>query len=58
MSPMNEDTRFILKRMDALEGRLMDELKEIQAWRNRVIGMAIVAGGVGSVLVEMAIKHF
>lgn len=57
---MNEDTKFILRRMEALEGRIMRELKELHAWKNKVtgiyVGIGLISGGIGS-LVAKLIKH-
>lgn len=55
---MNDDTKFILRRMEALEGRIMNELRELQAWKNKAIGAGIIAGGIGSFIMQILTKHF
>lgn len=58
---MDQDNlRFLIRRMDTLEGRIMKELKELQATRNKalgiIIGIALVSGGLGATIIE-ALKH-
>jgi hypothetical protein len=53
---MNADTKFILRRMEALEGRLMNELKELQAWKNKALGAAMVVSGITSVIIDFLFK--
>lgn len=54
---MNEDTRFILRRIENLEGKIMSELKELHAFKNKSIGIAVMAGCVGSLLIELTLKY-
>lgn len=53
---MDENTRFIIERMDDLEQRLMARIDVLEAWRNRVIGLGVVAGGIGSLIMEIVLK--
>ena len=55
---MNEDTRFILKRMEALEGRIMAEIKELQAWKNKVIGTYLCLSVITSLVFHELVKLF
>lgn len=43
--------------MEALEGRIMAELKELHAWKNKMMGVAAFIGGLGSLVVKELIKH-
>lgn len=54
---MDSNTKFLIKRMDQLESRIMMELKELQAWKNRAMGIIMVAGAVTSVIISFAVKH-
>lgn len=67
---MNSDARFLLKRMEVMEKRVMDKLSDLerinrekeeryakkieglQAFQNKVIGMALF----GSLLINVAVK--
>lgn len=53
---MDDNTRFIIERMDDLEQRLMARIDILEAWRNRVIGIGVIAGGVGSLIMEIVLK--
>jgi hypothetical protein len=53
---VNDDTQFILKRMDAFEERVITELKELQAFRNRMIGVSIAISFVVSSTIEILRK--
>lgn len=44
--------------MDALERRVMARIDAMEAWRNRMIGVGIVAGGIGSIVVQIVINKF
>lgn len=55
---MDDNTRFIIERMDDLERRLMARIDVLEAWRNRVIGLGIIAGGIGSFIMEVVLKKF
>lgn len=39
--------------MEQFEGRVMNELKELHAWKNRAIGAVFIVSGV----VSFVIKH-
>jgi len=52
----DENTRFIIKRMDALEHRIMDKIEDLQGFKNRVMGVALVCGGLGSFIVEVILN--
>lgn len=54
---MNDDTKYLIRRMDQLEARLMAELKPLQEFKNKLIGMGVLAGGIGSLLIEYIKKH-
>jgi hypothetical protein len=61
---MDENTRFLIKRIDESEERLyekMDKLQErldeLSAFENKVYGMAILAGALGSLMVDFLFKH-
>lgn len=54
----DENTRFLIKRMDVLERRIMDKIEELQNFKNKAIGMAVIAGGIGSFVMELAMKLF
>lgn len=53
---MNDDTKFLIRRMDTLEHRVLERLDKIDAWRNRMVGLGILAGGIGSFLMEVIIR--
>ena len=66
---MDELTKFVIERMDKHEERmggkidavhadLKKDIGELQAFKNRVLGMAALAGGIGSLFVEIVAKHF
>ena len=66
---MNEDTKFLLERMDAHEAKMMrrfdgvmNRLDTIEGWKNRLAGkmalIALAAGIIFPVLVEVAIRKF
>jgi len=49
---MDENTKFLIQRIDRLEERLMNEIKELQGFRNRALGMA----GLISLMVTIAVE--
>lgn len=53
---VNDDTRFIIERMDALEQRVVLRIDALEAWRNKIIGLGVLAGGAGSFLMEIIIR--
>lgn len=60
---MNDETRFILRRIEAVEGRIMNELremrrevKELQAWKNRALGVIVTLSGLTSFVVSIILK--
>ena len=55
---VDENTRFIIKRMDVLERRIMDKIEDLQGFKNKVLGVALISGGLGSIFVELVIKKF
>lgn len=54
---LDGNTKYLIKRMDQLEGRIMTELKELQAWKNRAVGIMMIAGAISSVIISLAVKH-
>ncbi len=57
---MDENTRFLIERIDQSKSDLMGEIQELRkavdaltAFKNRVVGMALVAGGIGSAVFEV-----
>lgn len=60
---MDDNTRFIIERMDDSEQRvlsridaLIDRINNLEAWRNKVVGVGLIAGGVGSLLMEVMLN--
>lgn len=53
---MDENTRFIIKRIDNVEKSLLREIKELQAFRNRVLGLSIGISFIVSSVVEVLIR--
>lgn len=54
---MDADIKYLLTRMDLLEHRLIHKIEELQSFKNKVVGMAIVCGGIGSMIVQIAVKY-
>lgn len=54
---MQEDTRFLLRRMDTLEQRVMDRIDRLEAFKNRLLGMAFLGGGVAGLIIDLIAKH-
>lgn len=65
---MDENTKYILQRMDQFEERMMEEirgvenrvlpeLKELQAFKNKIMGMSFIFGALGSLIINFLIKH-
>jgi hypothetical protein len=59
---MDANTKFLIQRMDAMELRIMAKIDPLAAFQNRLMALAglagIVAGGVGSLAVQLIVKHF
>jgi len=60
---LDDNTRFIIERMDDSEQRvlsridaLIDRINNLEAWRNKVVGVGLIAGGVGSLLMEVMLN--
>ena len=64
MSVMSPDTKFLLERMDsdrreskqehaALRSELLEKIDPIEAFRNKILGMAIIGSGVTSIIVAV-----
>lgn len=51
-----EDVRFLIKRMDTMESRIVEKIDALQAFKNKLIGIAIIAGSIASILVELLHK--
>lgn len=55
-----DNLKFLIRRMDLLEGRIMKELKELQATKNKalgiIIGLSLLSGSVGASIIEF-FKH-
>lgn len=54
---MDEQTIFLLERMDDMEERLVEKIDALTAFKNKLMGMAVIAGGVGSAVIEVIFKH-
>ena len=54
---MNDDTRFLLRRIEALEGRLSVKIDELMAFKNKALGVVLaisfVGGGIGATMVKL-----
>jgi len=62
---MDQSTRFLIKRMDELEQRLLQEIKEVQketarlnSLKHKVIGMVIGASFIVSSIVGIVFNKF
>lgn len=53
---MDENTQFIMERMDKLEERLVKKIDDLQAFKNKIMGMAMIAGAVSSALIQAVFK--
>jgi len=64
---MDENTRFIMELMNRNQESLIKELKSVrrellakidrlESFRNKVIGMATLAGGIAGTIVEVVLK--
>jgi hypothetical protein len=54
---MDENTRFLIERMDQLERRLLDEIRPLRDFKNRVLGMAMVMSAAVSWAADYVRKH-
>lgn len=54
---MDENTQFLIERIDKVEERLLRKLDDLQAFKNKLLGMALLAGGIGSAIVDVVIRH-
>lgn len=54
---MDENTRFLIERMDSRFDRLEKKIDSLQAFENKAYGIAILAGAVGSVMIDFLLKH-
>lgn len=53
---MDENTRFIINRIDKVETRLLREIKDLQAFKNRVLGISVGVSFVISSLIEVVLR--
>jgi len=60
---MDENTRFLMGYISDMETRIREdikvlrlELQDIQAFKNKLLGMALVAGGAAGLVVEVILK--
>ena len=49
---MDDSEQRVLSRIDAL----IDRINNLEAWRNKVVGVGLIAGGVGSLLMEVMLN--
>lgn len=58
---MNSDERFLLRRMEAMEGRLLNKIDELMAFKNKALGILVaisfVSGGLGSIVLKIIANH-
>lgn len=61
---MNEDTKFLLQRIDATKAEILAEIDELskkferhEELKNKLYGIALVCGALGSLVVRIIFTH-
>lgn len=52
----DKDTWVIIKRIDQVEQRLSKEIRELQSFRDRILGVTLVVSFVVSCTIELILK--
>lgn len=55
---MDENTKFLLERIDKLEDRVMNEIRDLQGFKAKVMGVAAVVSIAVSGLFQAILKKF
>ena len=59
---MDANTRFLIQRMDEMETRIMNKLDPVLVFHSKILAVVglfgVVTGGIGSLVINILVKHF
>jgi hypothetical protein len=53
---MDENTRFLIERMDAMESRIMAKIEALDRFKSKIVGASMVVSGAVSILFELMMR--